>query len=288
MKKVVTVIVLILALMICGACNSPPEIDDLKSQTAALEQLIATQQGLIDSQQGLIDGLKTQIEEFQNKFGENDQSIISMREKIDELQKRNDLYKAQLRNLTGVPIEYTAEKPEYITDGSGETVVVYQNEPGYSTPFLDFLEYNKENRPFGDKKVYVLRPNDYEDEGWGMAAGGYRRKYGIYEQDGKLFVRMVMYSVYDEVFGAGYAGEGSLRGGSLNINLTLAPFDPQEIREMRYDTFVMEFGKAADNYNNYINIYLGNFCIGVCYYELNSYISYTGFKDFLYKHFEMM
>ncbi len=281
MKKVVTVIVLILAIMICGACNSPQEIDDLKSQTAALEQLIATQQGLID--------------EMQSKLNDNDQNVALMQEKIDELQKQNDLYKAQLRNLTGVPITITADNPEFFQKSNENIVVKFESTPECITPFLDFLEYNKENRPLDDKKVYVFRPKDCEDEGPGLFDGGDIREYYIAEKDGEAMVYEKMY-IYDEIFGAGFAQkENETEGKSLCLYLFMKPLDEQTVSEMdrEYWNFELKFGEGRylldffQSYN-YANIYLDNICIGTCYYDADCYISYTGFRDYLYENLEMM
>ncbi len=276
MKKAVTVIVLILAIMICGACNSPQEIDDLKSQIVALEQLIA-------SQQRLVDDLKTKNAEFQNKFGENDQSVISMREKIDKLQKQNDLYKAQINNLSGIPIEFTAEKPIYEPRGEVDESVVF-NTPG--SAYREFSDYFEQNHPYGEKNVLAFKHNDNDD------IKMYDEYYAVRTKAGEVLITQYLI-FYDEIFGS-YDKDKYVQivPGRTNYSLSMQFYwGPTYSANNRFTEFEIEFGhyyveheivdKILTYETKYFNIFSSGICIGTCYYSNCCYISHTGIQDYI-------
>ncbi len=48
-----------------------------------------------------------------------------------------------------------------------------------------------------------------------------------------------------------------------------------------YGSFRLEFGQT-DSVGTYFNMYINSYCIGTCYYDTNCYMSYTGFKEYVY------
>lgn len=296
MKKILTAVVLILTIILFGACTTSQNKDDSQLQIDALKQQTATLEQLISSQQELINSLIEQMKEFQNKLGDNDKNMTVMQEKIDELQSQNNLYKAQLRNLIGQPIEYIAKEPVYNQTENEKILIMFESTPDQPTPFLDFLKYYKENRPLGENKTYILRPDDCEDEGMGIMAGAFERRYFIIDQDGEQMVYEKM-CVRSEVLGPGYIREGYSpnASGSLMMYLFWKPLDAQTLDSMQTDfkNLWLEFGKTDEtneyfgNYE-YVNIFLDGICIGTSYYNAFCYISYTGFKDFIIEHLEIL
>ncbi len=265
MKKLIPIIVFMFAVLFCVACTVPA--NDYDSKIKELEQKIASQQQLID--------------EMQNKL-DSDDEIEAELEKQKEL---NELYKKQFRNLTGKPIEFTAKAPIYGNKEEDETIVEYDSFT--DNPYMAFENYYKENRPIADDYIYyVFRPDDYLDEKKVLIADNYtNRHYYLVKQDENFLVNEALI-IYDEVFDDGTWDEeledyAPSWKESFHLVFYMAPVEKYSEKLYDYKSFRLEFGQT-DSGSTYFNMFINTYCIGTCYYQTNCYVSYTGFKEYLY------
>lgn len=204
---------------------------------------------------------------------------VSERQKIAELQKQNDDYKSQLEKTK--PIEFNEKAPKFGYAESEEKIAVFEQ---FFDPYLRFTSYYAENRPLNDDKIfYFVRPDDYDNEGYFKECID-QRSYSVIKQNENTLLReSLMFN--DDLF----AESSDLIIFELPQQYTLqmimywAPVNKTEAATINYGDLNLCFGKY--NSDKFFNIYVKEVCIGTCYYSnLNCYMSYIGFKNFLYDH----
>lgn len=291
MKKKFSLVLLFILLFtfFLSACYNPnTEISELTKSIQSLQQQL-------EELTSEIEKLKEQSDKNQNEQLEGNEQL---KQQLQELTDQIDFMQKQLENLTGEPIAFTAEEPVYGPREREETVASFTNRgPDDYDAFADFYNYCQNN--IGNKlneDFYILNPGDNEI-GWLP----YIREKDYYitaeriESDGTFISPMISeyLQIYDKVLGDAtlYKLEGFEGGTELSfvMQVYLAPV-PQDFETSFAPS--IEFGnKNTDRYwksgiwkeEPYFNIYLGQRCIGTCYYYTNCYISKTWFEKYLFK-----
>lgn len=254
------------------------QIEQLNREISGLKQKAETS-----------DRLSSELEELNERLQELDQ-------RLQALEEQSALYQAQIENLAGEEIEYTAKAPIFAPK-KGAVIIQSVNNRDHMenddySAFADFYAYyQREIEGKYGLNFYLVDPNDHET-GW---IGHFRDKEFIFsaeQADGENLTQPMLYerlSIYDEVLKQypGYEYEGSgLAGGanySIDMKLYLMPF-PEEI--IKDQIIRLEFGNNSSyGTDEYFNLYLEGTCVGTCYFKRSCYISKTWLTKFFKRNY---
>ena len=149
--------------------------------------------------------------------------------------------------------------------------------------------YNGEFRQICEDKFYYINLTRVEPEQqkWFSIIGDFIMI--MVEKDSETQTSLVNPVIYQnfEVYDY-YVGDsrdnGSIAPWTLDFNAYMLPVQG----ELPIEEMTLKFGKNNDRTHiprdYYINIYLGETCIGTCYFDTNVSISYEWFEDFFTRH----
>lgn len=271
----VTAVILSFCFLSCGNGEVIAAID---GQAAQIKML--TEQ---------INELTKQLDTLQKQSQDSNERADELFKQLNEKTQEIEILKASIDNLSGKPIEFTASKPIYGKDENRKIYASFNNDGEEPMNYQGFLEYCK--KEIADKiedYFYCFEPllDEYDNR-----PNRWKEFDILYDDiaDGK-FVNPVIREFYmmytpvlgdvDNIFDAGmYGGVPQ----SLTMDLYLVPVP---LGTSRYP-IVLEFGNnGSGNLNQYINIYLDEFCMGTCYYEEFAYVSQNWFQCYFLNNLE--
>lgn len=240
-----------------------------------------------------IEELNVQIKELKEKSERAELESQETEQKLQELEDQNAILKETCDNLMGKEIEYTEEKPMYEFDredvrkegniASFDNMRCGEEEDSFEL----FYDYYKEEIE-GKRNLHfsILDPGNRE-KGW---LPHLRRKAFDFYKKGEDFLVNEYMMIYREALGYPFGGSNLYYEGgtecSFVLNLYLAPI-PDEILKSEYQIGIgLKFGKIDEPktiFEQYMNLYLDDMCVGTCYFYTYRHISATWFQKFFIK-----
>ncbi len=311
MKRLICLLLTIIAMLSLLGCNNETEdrIAELEAKLQAQsESLLALQQSN-DGLQEKVNSLLQKNNDLQSKLDDNDIEK-------EELNEQIELMDAQIWNLTGNEINYTAQMPvfEQMPDtpsGQYEGYELYKEfdrsdyyneiiweaeEQGIYVPdptFEKYYEYCVEQ--FGDEFDFLLLApmlTIYDYNFVSMA-----RNYEVYvkrDEDKEiidvLFVEFFRF--YSYVLGDGEWHSGFVDGQDHTSMTIKMVSRGHKLTFWGPTGYAYKYGKESDKYpSNYVNIYespeelIGGLCVATCYFESSAYMSERWFEgEYLYNY----
>lgn len=180
---------------------------------------------------------------------------------------------------TVVEPEYTAAAPVYASYVGTEIISEFEDYDGF---YSHMVEFNKNY----SADYYIMDPG-YPQYGWGPYLDS--RLFRIYEKiDGVTEFPLIaeLVELYDEELGSRKFPEDAAGFKRFSIEYYFIGYQYQEIGTTGYN---LEFGKFKNGiYDRYINLYVGEECIGTMHYYTDVKIPLSWFENYIEKNLKRL
>lgn len=261
------VILLIFSLIITFTTTSCTSVSNTDTEHGALSKQIEELQAAYEELQKL-------YEEVQNELNDSNSANLELQSQIDYL--NNKIY-----NLTGTPVVFTAESPKVGKPEKHILFVEFNHRDDASISFEAFADYCEAN--FGLQNDFCLLKPIYDDYDFHPSRTRY---YAVYVEGIVNGVPVNPFFEEQIMLYSGVLGDGGYQDpdddGAVPWSIELKTFFVPIVDQIETNTIHLEFGNdSGDKYfPYYINIYIGNVCVGTSYYRVNTYISQRWFQSY--------